>query len=273
MAFWDDEKSVEDSQPRQLVQLQVGSSATYYRYATGASNVSYGGNTYTAEPGLTVGNITAEGNVLENELIINVDWSNVFARVYIAAPPEGIVHVTVYREQGSNYVTEWSGGSVAGVVFKSKRRCEIRCSPIETDMNQAGLVARYGRMCTVPLFSSQCGLTEATYTVSDTVDSVSGYTVTDTQFGTKADGWFVGGKFTARGYSRKIEAHSGNTITLLSTIPNLAAADSYDATAGCDHLFATCSGAKFGDNSATFRGQPHIPDLNPYSEQQENPVF
>ncbi len=124
--------------------------------------------------------------------------------------------------------------------------------------------------CDAALGDARCGvdLTDPAYAGSGTVVTVTGNrSFTVSGLSAYADGWFALGMLTWTGGAnaiRKAEVltHAvGATevaVTLLEApVLAIAAGDSFDITAGCDKLFATCTG-KFA-NTVNFRGFPHIP--------------
>lgn len=267
MGFYDDEKSVEQAMPVQLLEFVAG--AAEWRYGTPAADVDYDGDTYTHQPGLKCGKISLARNVMRSRFEVTLPWSCPYIAQYIAGAPEAIVNLTVYRGNldtatppGSHDFATWWRGYVQSVTFGAKHLAKLRCVPNYTDLGRAGLPLRYGRTCQVPLYSSACSIVRADYFTNGSVDSLSGYTVTSATFGTQADGYWTGGEFIARGYTRLIIAHTGNVITLATTVPGLGNGDTFVSYPGCDHIWASDCKARFA-NKENFRGQPHIPQINP----------
>lgn len=256
--------SVERAGPVDLVDFACG--ATHWRLNSSAGDITYNGDLYKAQPGLMCGGIETARNVLRSIFEVTVPWSCDLAQEYVGGSPEGVVSVVNYRGHwgtpwNAPYERMWSG-EVKDVRFKEGHKCVISCLSAHSDIGTTGLALRCGRLCQVPLFSSACGLTQASYTSGGIVSAVSGYTVTSPTFTNQALGYWVGGIFTARGASRFVIAHAWNVITLADAVPSLAINDVFTITAGCDRTLATCT-SRFS-NQANFRGQPHIPDVNPY---------
>jgi uncharacterized phage protein (TIGR02218 family) len=270
MGFTDKEKSVEQGMPMQLLAFVAGSAA--WRYATAAEDIDYNGNPYVHQPGLKCGKISIVRNVMRSRFEVSVPWSCPFVAQHVAGPPEAIVNLTVYRGHrdtatppGAHDVATWWRGYVQSVTFGPQRIATIRCVPNYTDLGRGGLPLRYGRTCQVPLYSTACSVARASFATNGSADSVSGYTVTAAVFATEADGYWTGGELHARDYTRLIIAHSGSVVTLASTIPGLGAGATFVAYPGCDHLWASDCKATFA-NTANFRGQPHIPQINPNTQ-------
>jgi len=260
-----DEHSIEAAAPIELLVLTDATST--WRYTTACDGVSYGGNSYTAEPGLKIGEVEVAHNVLRVTLQIEASWSCGFVSDYITGEIDAPVEVTVYRgcalrTLDSDSVQQWWTGYVKTVTLSepTRRKATLACVPVWTDLGRAGLCLRYGRLCQVPLYSTPCGVDKTSYKATGTVASVDGVTITSTTFGLQADDYYTGGQFESGGVKRLISAHTGETITLASSIGNLIVGASFDAYPGCDHTIDICH-SKFS-NRLNFRGQPWLPDLN-----------
>jgi uncharacterized phage protein (TIGR02218 family) len=163
-------------------------------------------------------------------------------------------------------------GDVVDVVFQQDDRvgnrwAEIVIDPSTAAMQVTGLATRYSRKCQVELYSDLCGADRDDYNEIGTLDGVSGNVLESTVFGGEPpgyeDGYWSGGDIVANSRRRKIVNHTGNYITIQPGIPGLAAGQSFDAAPGCGHLPAICD-VKF-ENLDDYKGQPNIPDDNPWS--------
>ena len=255
--------TAERGAPIDLIDLACGS--THYRYNSTTGNVTDGGNVYYAQAGFLCGEIEIARNVLRSQFEVTLPWSCTFCQQFVSGAPEDIVTITNYRGQWSApwdcQYERWWAGFVKEVRFDSAHRAVVACVSALSDIGSSGLALKCGRLCQVPLYSSSCGVTKASYRFGGIVTAVSGYTVTADLFATEDDGYWVGGTITARDATRLIIAHSDYTVTLSDSIANLAVNDAFVAYAGCDRTFAICD-SRFS-NTANFRGQPHIPDLTP----------
>lgn len=120
-------------------------------------------------------------------------------------------------------------------------------------------------LCPRVLYSSGCGVSQATFTDTATLSAVSTRTLTSSTFAARADGWYVGGKvYGASGVPLFIVAHVGNTITT-QVAHGITSGEIVRATAGCDRKHTTCR-LKFGNlvNSLAF---PWLPLKNPYTQR------
>jgi hypothetical protein len=265
MTFWEKETSLIEAVPYELHEFQLGESATFWRYADAPTDVVYGGHTFAACY-CSGGRIEQGGNVLKSQTIVKVDWRNPFAWQYTVAAPEEVVHYIRYKGHGADVMPIYRG-DVVDVVFRQsdrqgKRWAEIVIDPVTAAMQRAGLVTRYSRhaaLCSTAI----CAVWPGDHN-SGTLDAVSGNTLTSAVFGEQADGWWTGGDIVVNGRRRKILQHIGDDIVISPGIPGVAAGQAFEVYPGCDHLVSTCH-AKF-NNREDYRGQPNIPDDDPFSQ-------
>jgi len=124
--------------------------------------------------------------------------------------------------------------------------------------------------CSNALFDlNTCGLAIAGYISTGTVTgTIAGYerVYMETALA-QADDYFALGKVTFIsglnvGATRTIGWHNNAGGAVKWPVPLLygvAAGDRFEIVPGCDKTWATCSGAKFANNSAQFRGFPSVP--------------
>jgi len=257
------EASSQDGEPVELY-LFNKQDTNFWPYTSTDQIISYLGKSY-APITIKRGKIRLDTNSLKTKLEITVPLTNPFARLWIAQPVEGIVSITIYRYHKNSFVVYWTG-FVRGVKFKTDT-VSIVCSLKTTSMKRFGLMRKYQRNCTLPLYSPLCTVSEddSDFYVDGTVNSVDGTTVDATILSSKVDGWFLGGKFKTDDDEvlQKIVYHSGTEIKIARSVLSLAAGDTFRAWAGCDHLKATCK-TKF-DNKLNYGGFPYLPNKNPFS--------
>lgn len=145
----------------------------------------------------------------------------------------------------------------------------IVCSPIPGSLAVESPRYTDQRTCQHQLYGQStngCLADPADFTIAGTLATVSGITLTSTAFSSEADNWLTGGEIvvvtSGRTERRRIESHTGSTITIQVPFEFAGAGASYTATAGCDRLRATCD-TKFG-NILNFDGAPMIPTKNPF---------
>lgn len=120
--------------------------------------------------------------------------------------------------------------------------------------------------CSADLGDAQCG-----YAIATAYGAVAGtdgrLSLTALSLATFADGWFTGGKlvFTGgpnNGFATEVKLHrlgAGEAEITLWQLPpyDIAVAQEFSITPGCDKRFATCRD-RFA-NQVNFRGFPHMP--------------
>jgi hypothetical protein len=281
MTFAAYEGSRESGQPVQLFHFRYGTGPTeYYGYTDHTEQlvVNHGPpiGTITYEPvPISRGGIESNGTLDNSALRINTDLGTDLAEIFRVYPPANVVNLTVRQGHIGDVDNEWVIIWVGRIVAASRESGELVCSgePVSTSLRRPGLRATYGYGCRHVLYGPKCQANKAAATVSSTVASIDGATVT------LASGWegaFDGTKFL-RGMvewtgtsgsteRRMIIRVSGDTLHL-SGIPNgLAVTDPIDVVLGCNHqLYAADGGDCEGlhDNVLNFGGFRWIPTKNP----------
>jgi len=264
MTYQSDEISVHDAQPVELYDINLRDSATYWRYTSARNDIEYSGNTYVATAGLHRDEIDEIDDVLKTELKIIFPSNHAFSNLFMLNIPDGTLDIVIYRGHGTNFVQYWDGVIKTVNPIDGADSASVVCGP-HTDALQAPFMLRtFSRLCEVPLYGSACGVTEASYKSTCSLDTVSGTTLTSTDFSAEADDYFKGGYVEGNGYKRKIKTHTTNTIVLVSAIPGLTTEMSVDVYPGCDHTRATCI-SKF-NNLPNYRGCDWIPDEEPFTQ-------
>ncbi|HUV85393.1 MAG TPA: phage BR0599 family protein [Methanosarcinales archaeon] len=258
MSYDSIEASVNEGKPIELYDFAAG--VTHYRYTSGPEDVTYSTQVYSTEM-ISRSELELSDNAFKNELEIKINRDNIFAQKFIEAPIDGMVSLTIYRGHGTDFVTFWAG-VISQVSFNSDE-IVISASPRTSSMSRIGLRRKYQKLCNHPLYSGLCTVVPSSFKVTGTIASVDGTTIVSGDFATKANGWFLGGKFVLGSAERLITSHSGSTITISRKINAAVAGNSFTAYAGCDHTQLTCLN-KFS-NLLNYGGQPWIPVKNPFS--------
>jgi len=257
MGYAESEQSLSEGQPVELYCFNKGD--LYWTYTNTSESIIFQARQYVPKL-IKRGDVVLSTNSLKNTLEIEVDRLNPFAINYIFAPIDGVVSLVIYRGHAGDFVVYWKG-TVAAVKFKSETAIIVANSKIGS-LKRLGLMRKYLRLCGFPLYSTRCTISKTDYKIQGIVLTVSGINVTATEFGTKSDGWFVGGFLESGGSSQMIVYHVGTAIKLLGRIYDLKAGDAFIAYAGCDHLSTTCKN-KF-NNKLNYGGQRYIPIKNPF---------
>ena len=181
---------------------------------------------------------------------------------FVPATPVSVTIYRAHRTEESDYKATFVG-TVASVVFEGSEAV-LTCSPISGTFRRRVPGQTFQSQCNHPLYGPGCGLDRNSFRDVCTVGSVSGSTVTSTDFGARANGYFTNGwlEDPATGEVRWIVDHVGSTVTLMNPFPALAGGQTVNAFAGCDRTEATCA-AKF-NNLVNHLGFPRVPGRNPH---------
>ena len=262
MSYDDREKSRYSGQPVEGFRFAQGSNL--WLYTSADREVVFPIGTFTPEPISRSAMDFSKEDVTET-MEFSVSVENPVAALFIGDVPSSPVWITAYRAH--------RGDEVDAVAFFTGKITRARFLGSEATLVGTSLAALLLRSvpvlkmqtpCNHVLFSAECGANPSTSRESVTIGTVSGVTVTSSDFGLEDDQWFRGGRLESpAGESRFIADHVGDTITLLSPLPGLASLDVCWAYWGCDHLAATCS-SKFSqlDNHL---GWPDLPNRNPFT--------
>lgn len=244
MAFPDYEGSRDGGNPIQLFRFVYGTDPSeYYGYTDHTEELTAAGYTYAPVP-IARNNIESNGTLDKSALKITTDIGTDLAEIFRVYPPSYVVNLTIFQRHIEDPDAEYMATWVGRIVAASRQGSELVMTgePISTSMRRPGLRATYGRGCRHVLYGPQCGANKAAATVSATVASISGATVTlnagwegafdPTKFQRGMLEWPAAGGSTER---RSIIRVTGDTLSL-SGIPNgLAASDAVDVVLGCNH--------------------------------------
>ncbi|BCO30117.1 hypothetical protein TspCOW1_02200 [Thiohalobacter sp. COW1] len=254
------EQSAHDGEPQELYRFAQGTQR--WLYTSGQVAVDYQSETY--QPATISRGRLEQGNELARLGVeIRMPRDLAVASLFIAAPPEGVVSLTLYRRHAGDpeFITYWKG-RVAGSRL-SGAEATLKCEPIASSLKRPGLRACYQLLCRHVLYSSGCGALKDSFRVDGTVAAVTGVTVQVAIAASQPDGYFVGGMLATPTGARMIVAHTGVDLTLVAPMLGLAAGDAVQLYAGCDHTMNHCS-SRFA-NLDNFGGFPFIPVKNPFT--------
>jgi uncharacterized phage protein (TIGR02218 family) len=267
MVYQTDETSIADGQPILLVHFgdSIGND---WRYTTYHDTISYSGYDYVPEV-TSVGNISITDRRTSEEITIQLGRGNTLLAEFYARFPEDEVLVTIYRGHNGDYIIRWVGYLVS-ISVDSDGNSECKCVPKTSSMSRVGRRRKVQRLCDLALFgqgTGMCNVSESSYTVTGTLSTYSGNSITASIFATKSDGWFQAGKLTINNQKRLIRSHTGNTVIVNRPFTNITVGDSVSATAGCLHTPSVCTN-KFS-NKYNYGGSEHLPVTNPFTQNIE----
>lgn len=260
MTYTTVEQSVAGGRPVELYRFAQGTRR--WCYTSGQEPVDYRSETYMPLT-LTRSAIEQTNEIPRSGLEITLPRDCPVATLFLAAPPEGIVSVTLYRGHPPDpeFVTYWKG-RVSAARFSGSTG-QLSCEPIATSLQRIGLRARYQLLCRHVLYSPSCGALRERFRVDGVVTQVSGTQVTVAAAAGLPDGYFTAGMLATAAGLRLITAHHASELTLTAPLIGLAVGDAVGLFAGCDHSKEQCA-SRF-DNLDHFGGFPFIPVKNPFS--------
>lgn len=275
MSYETYEESREIGNPVQLFKFIYGPGpSNYYAYTDHTDELTVDGVTYEPVP-IQRDNISADGTLDRSAIRINTDMGTELAEIFRVYPPAYVVSLVLRQghlgDPDSEFLVIWAGRIVAA--HREGGEAVLAGEPVSTSLRRPGLRRHYQYGCPHELYGPHCLADKASKTLSATVASVTGATVTLTA------GWngaftaakFLGGLFewvnddglTDR---RTILRVAGNVLSLSGIAKGVAASDTVSVIVGCNHkAYAEDDGdcQPLHDNILNFGGQRWIPVKNP----------
>jgi hypothetical protein len=271
MAFAPIEVSRQKGTPVTLYQFIYDvSPLTYYAITDAEQEITEAGVTYDPAPAMrdaVVSSGTLDRTTLTIRMPRDVEFSEKF-RVYPPTMP-----VTLIIRQGHlsdtptpEFLVVWSGRVLS--VGREGDECVVSCEPVSSSLRRPGLRRNYQLGCPHVLYGDECKANRAASTVTSTVASKSGTSVT------VGGGW--NGAFPAVSFregivewtnddggteKRKILSVSGNTLALGGLLRELDVGDPVNIILGCNHQMSDCE--NLFANILNHGGCPWIPLKNP----------
>ncbi len=247
----------------------------YWRYTSADENKTIGGFIYESIP-ISVGNYERSQDSAKNPISIKISKESDFVQQFIVAPPSDLIPVTItkYHETDPDLevIVVWTG-RVINVRFLEKE-VTVSCEPIFTSIRRPLLRRVYQVACPYILYGISCKLTNTDFSVDGTITTISGLTITASEWGAYDDDYFTGGYIERTGTlggaidKRPILTQTGTAITINLQIVGLSVGETITAYPGCNHNLTTCIN-KFANN-LNFGGFPYMPNKNP---MDGTPVF
>jgi hypothetical protein len=272
------EGSRQDGNPVQLFKFIYGVGASeYYAYTDHTDEITVDSVTYSPVP-ISRGSIETNGTLDKSALKINTDIGTDLAEIFRIYPPAQVVTLIIRQghigDVDEEYVVVWAGRVVAAM--RQGSELVLSGEPVSTSLRRPGLRAHYQYGCRHDLYGPKCQANKAAATVSSTVASIDGATIT------LASGWegaFDPAKFlrgmvewqTAGGSTdrRMIIRVSGDTLSLSGLPTGLSVSDPIDVVLGCNHKAYAEEGGDcqpLHDNIVNFGGCRWIPLQNPIGQ-------
>ncbi len=263
-----------------LITIVLPSGLTMY-ITDGQVPISYGGNLYSpslwgwwqvSSTQVSIGsmNATCNVNVYADETIIMPTWNDTMMHAIQAGLFDG-AEFTAVTFSMDVYGDVSLGGSIrySGQITEMKpvggNQAQGVIKPYTFTMNQPMPRQILQPGCSWIFGGTGCKFNKSTVTFSFTVGAgTTAVDIAPATAPTQAGGYFTQGviKMTSgrnSGLAGMIQMHSGGKFRLAAAfIFPIAIGDTFTATAGCDHTYATCQ-TKF-DNAINYGGMPFIPN-------------
>lgn len=265
------EVSDRTGEPIELYKFAAGT--LLYLYTTAAEPVTFGGLTYLPAA-VSHDAIKQDAELRQMQLTVSVPRTLPVIGQWFPNRSSFIMVLTLFTLHAgeSDAMVSWIGRCSTPQI--KGESADIICLPSYAGVDRPGLSRGWQPGCPLTVFSTGRGMCNADpvpVSVSTTLSSVSGLTVTAAAFAAQPDGYFDGGVLEwadADGniQERTIAAHVGTYITLMYGGAELAAALDVTARPGCPGTMDACD-TKF-HNSIHYGGDLFMPDRNPYDGQQ-----
>lgn len=205
------------------------------------------------------------------QLTVGRDFA--IAMLFQGGSPGSSIWLSVGRLHRGETDVEWTWqGKVRGVSWTGSK-AQIQCDPMDKALGRATLRYSFGYSCGLRLYSTLCGVSEASWTFDGVITGISadGLTLTSLLFGTRADGWWVRGEVYHPGLDARqdILSHTGNSVVLRYPLAGAKVGQAVKVTRGCDHLWKRSDGS-WGDchgvfnNAVNYGGEPFVGHKNPF---------
>ena len=243
-----------------LYKVTVGNNVWYY--TSGEFDISGGVNTYKAVP---LKRTDLSYDLKETEVTLTVPSDLEPFSLFKNTTPLLPFTVEIIGYPSLNTVFK---GNVLMVSFDIVTNvAKVKIGSAKALENTSCPARTFGTTCSYELFSTECGVSIASYTtilnVGDIV--IDGNDMTHTSIGAHGDNYYRGGYIEAStGETQYITGQVGNTVTLLGGIVTIAEATTISFYPGCNKSHVTCD-TKFS-NQTRFGGFPFVPFINIFTE-------
>lgn len=272
MSIADNELSVSDSRPIELVEISY--TGNFYYYTNGDQERLLGGRTYRAIP-FEHDDIEPSVDVTKSGLAFRFPADVDFGEVFRIQPPSEVVGFRLLIQNylaPTEFITLWRGRIINSNWQSdgSKEQLEITVENVHSSMQRVGLRRRYSTTCPHALYGPACRVPRDNFKEISPVLAFTGVSLVLQAAIGKPDNYYAGGyvtyanSVTGNLEKRMVRLSVGATGTLvLSSYPlGMDGGLLVNAYAGCDHLISTCED-KF-NNRANSGATPYIPLKNPF---------
>lgn len=245
---------------------------------SGDTSIVYNSETYVPAEGLKRSDPEIRNEISRANLEVELDVLHALSQTLLTGFLERVLTLTVYtqdQELASTSIT-WKGRLSSQKPLK--KTLKLSFESVFTSLRRPGLRARYQKTCRHVLYQNGCNLSASDFAIQADVTAIAGTSVTATQAGLQADGYFTGGMIQYGQYYGYIINHVGTALTLQRPLRylednfnlagygqnygNLYGGDAVYLYPGCNRTRQICL-SKF-NNLLNFGGFPWIPSRNPF---------
>lgn len=240
-----------------------------FTYTDAEEPITFLGDSYVPIP-VNRSGIATSGTLDKSTLTILLPDDNAVAELFRVFPPSDIVSVTVFQahpDYAIDFKAVWTGRVLS--CARAGHTATLTAEPVSTSMKRPALRRRFQYGCPHPLYGTQCKLNRNDFTVTTTVASLTGASLT------LPSGWngtfdkanFVDGivEWAPTGGQTQLrsilQVNAGtDTILITGQIAGLTAGETVKISLGCNHQMSGCNSF---NNILNYGGQPDIPLKNP----------
>lgn len=272
MTYQSHESSLDDGLPVELYQFARGSE-TPWRFTSAPEVIEHLGNTFDPSSIQRTGEVKQTEQIAKNGASFKFPITGDFAVAFLAARPELVTTVTVWRmhltDVDQEFAVYWKG-RVRGRKI-SGDSLTLECEHAFTTLKNNGVNPAYSRTCRHTIYTPYgCKVDQNLYKHSGTVSAIASekangpLTIIDvTGVDGQLDGHYTGGFIVhPSGAQLFVTSHVGIQLKIIRPLADMAIGDAVDVYPGCDRLRTTCND-KF-NNLANFGGCPFTPSRNAF---------
>lgn len=248
--------------PVELYRFTQG--ADVYTYTSADHDIVYSAETYVSTAIGRTG-IELKQAISRANIDVTMSLSHSQAAAWLTGARDERIGLTLFTQDALGTDVFWKGRMVG----MKPRKADIvfNFESIFTTLRRAGLRPRFQVACRHALYRGKCRLDKEDFaeTMSATVVSADGLTITVPDAAGAPAGDFFTGMLQYSGVYRMITSHSGATIVLARPLPSLSAASlpvDVILYPGCDRSSARCHD-RF-NNRLNHGGFRWIPIRNPF---------
>lgn len=244
--FNDYEVSSDAGLPGRAYRFTLGDAV--WRYVTGPRDMIIQGHKWKAVP-ISDSGVKLTGDAVVDALTITAPDSIGPARLFIGTPPSGDVGVTIFVfhfDIPDDMSVEYEG-DITQIDRPQPGTASITCESLYASMDRDGLRYGWQRACGYALYDQRsCRVNKADFAVEAVIENTTlDGLVTASAFGSKEDGWFIGGflewTHPVRGVEfRAIEEHTGSIIKMFGAADGLYPGLPVKAYPGCNRTSDHC---------------------------------